>query len=364
MLKKTILAIVLCCMMCSPLTMTALAADMPYSTNTIITLSELTPAQQALFPGLYDQIRDFRTELTLPAGTAYDDASAVMDVLTEDMPELFYLVGGYSISYYGSTPDIANAVNVSYKMSPAMAASCYDALMARAAVIANGASGTAEERELYLHDYLAIDITYGTVDENQYNAWGALMDHICVCEGYADAMNLLCRMNGIPCSKVSGTGISSEGAGPHAWNVVEINGYRCQVDATWDSNGTTKPGPACHWYFNMSSADMGVNHVTDDWHTGGRDAVNMNWHSRRGLTAHTNQEARDIIMRQMPDLVNYDTPVELKLVDGASYDWVEANLGSIMEEYARASGVQINGWSWNHSNTGMFVTIALQNNPE
>lgn len=97
-----------------------------------------------------------------------------------------------------------------------------------------------------LHDYLKSNLEYDTVAASSHrpnerniaeahNIIGALLKHKCVCEGFAKAFKFLCDKIDLECWVVSGKGSSSIGAGPHAWNIVKINGYYHHVDVTWDN---------------------------------------------------------------------------------------------------------------------------------
>ena len=84
-----------------------------------------------------------------------------------------------------------------------------------------------------IHDYLAKNIVYdSTVAEtNIFDVYGALINGICVCEGYAEAFKLLCDREGLPCLTVVGTG----DGGAHKWNMVQMeDGEWYTMDATWD----------------------------------------------------------------------------------------------------------------------------------
>lgn len=97
-----------------------------------------------------------------------------------------------------------------------------------------------------LHDYLKSNLEYDTVAASSHrpnerniaeahNIIGALLKRKCVCEGFAKAFKFLCDKIDLECWVVSGKGSSSIGAGPHAWNIVKINGYYHHVDVTWDN---------------------------------------------------------------------------------------------------------------------------------
>lgn len=88
-----------------------------------------------------------------------------------------------------------------------------------------------------VHDYLVDNLNYDSTltRPNIYNIYGALVDKICVCEGYAKSFKYILDAMDIPCTLVIGKGVNSEGKTEnHAWNYVELNGVWYAVDTTWD----------------------------------------------------------------------------------------------------------------------------------
>ena len=56
-----------------------------------------------------------------------------------------------------------------------------------------------------------------------------------VCDGYSYAYEYLLQKAGIRSTVVAGrAGDDEETAGPHSWNLVELNGQWYEVDATWN----------------------------------------------------------------------------------------------------------------------------------
>lgn len=112
-----------------------------------------------------------------------------------------------------------------------------------------------------IHDYLANNIVYDDLQSvaNTYDVYGALINGVCVCEGYAEAFKLICDREGIPCITVVGTG----NGGAHKWNMVQMeDGEWYTIDATWDDQtnyiynsyfliGSNTKAP----YFNSTVAD-------------------------------------------------------------------------------------------------------------
>ena len=116
-------------------------------------------------------------------------------------------------------------------------------------------------RCLLAHNYLASQVTYYNREncdplERSYlqSAYGALIRHACVCQGYAEAYMLLLRAGGIRCRIVHGSTDEGSGNG-HAWNIVELPEKKLafHVDVTWDAAGKS---PALT-YFGRSDAFWG-----------------------------------------------------------------------------------------------------------
>lgn len=123
-----------------------------------------------------------------------------------------------------------------------------------------------------LHDYLKSNLEYDTVAANSHrpnerniaeahNIIGALIKSKCVCEGFAKAFKFLCDKIGLECWVVSGKGSSSIGAGPHAWNIVRINGYYHHVDVTWDNQYSDSSAIPNYGYMNLSDEEIAKDHT-------------------------------------------------------------------------------------------------------
>lgn len=123
------------------------------------------------------------------------------------------------------------------------------------------------QKELAIHDYVVKNTAYdydnlkrGTLPEESYTIYGALVNRKAVCEGYAKAMFKLLNMAGIENKVVVG---EAEGV-PHAWNLVKINGSYTHLDATWDDPVTgTRIGILSHEYFNISDKQISKTHKWD-----------------------------------------------------------------------------------------------------
>ncbi len=126
-----------------------------------------------------------------------------------------------------------------------------------------------------IHDYLIKNIDYGFVGKNDkygadlaHRAEGALCYDMAVCQGYAEAFELLCSTIGIQAQMMYGQAGAADGYQSHAWNVVRINGEWYQIDCTWDDplvNGSVvKDGSnIVYTYFLLTDKEMYIDHVLD-----------------------------------------------------------------------------------------------------
>ena len=89
------------------------------------------------------------------------------------------------------------------------------------------------EKEIAIYSYLDLNNTYYYDDPfskgDHHEVYGALVNHVAVCSGYARAFYLLASCCGLECDYVSGQG-NGEG---HAWNMVKLDGKWYNVDVTY-----------------------------------------------------------------------------------------------------------------------------------
>ena len=126
---------------------------------------------------------------------------------------------------------------------------------------------TDYEKELAVHDYIVQNCTYDEGSravipkpaENSDNPYGALVNGIAICTGYATSFRLLTEMLGIPCEYVY---YFEPDKTDHAWNVVTIDGAKYYVDVTWDDPVPDKGRRLTHHeYFNVSRRDLARDHT-------------------------------------------------------------------------------------------------------
>ena len=119
------------------------------------------------------------------------------------------------------------------------------------------------EKELMIYERLIIDMRYnldavnnnlwdGVAQEN-WTAYGGIINKTGVCEAYAEAFQTLCYAVGINCTGVVG----KANGGGHKWNAVELDGEWYICDVTWDDPIGMGDGVVrFHDYFNITTAQL------------------------------------------------------------------------------------------------------------
>jgi hypothetical protein len=142
-------------------------------------------------------------------------------------------------------------------------------LHAAVAEIYGSADSSAGETEyqqvLAAHDWLAAKITYDsdvTETSEQNGSYGALVDKKTMCQGYAEALQLilLCRTN-VESEIIVGDAANEDDVWVgHAWNIVKMDGAWYHVDATFDDPIGNPEGEVKHFYMGQNDAFMATNH--------------------------------------------------------------------------------------------------------
>lgn len=131
-------------------------------------------------------------------------------------------------------------------------------------------TGTDYLKVKAVHNYLIDNIEYDqTISKpNIYNIYGALIDGVTVCEGYAKAFKYILNELGIDCMFVCGIGTNSRGETQnHAWNYINLGGSWYAVDVTWDDpliiGGGILTDLYRYKYFLKGSNDFYNDHIED-----------------------------------------------------------------------------------------------------
>lgn len=166
----------------------------------------------------------------------------VSKALSDDHPEIFWLTG--TMGYYSD--DDSTSIQIYSSFSPDEVSARVNAMRSVAnefyATVPDGLSEF--DREVMVHDYLINHVAYDenvdaiNLDNNNpdtYTAYGALVNQVSVCEGYARAFQMLVNGLGLDCVCVIGNSQDQM----HIWNAVQLDDEWYYVDPTWDDQEET-----------------------------------------------------------------------------------------------------------------------------
>lgn len=116
----------------------------------------------------------------------------------------------------------------------------------------------------YMHDYIANAVTYDITAPYTDTAYGMFVDpYSIICEGYSEAMVMLCRKENIPCISVIGN-VNADTNIAHMWNYIMMeDGNWYALDATWDDLDKEN-NPVKYQYFLNGSDNFFKNHTEDN----------------------------------------------------------------------------------------------------
>ena len=190
-------------------------------------------------------------------------------VLLDVRPDYYYLDGSNTLKYeiLGGTRLSAIVMVVGIRdiydsWTSADMVSARLALIAKADEIAGKAAGlpTAWQQLLFIHDTLVQQVSYDkSMSQDTNHAAGALLGGSTLCQGYAQAFQLVAQRRGLEVSIISGT---AEGVA-HAWNLVRLDGKYYHVDVTFDDPVADNDiSPAVfHSHFLRSDSAMESTHA-------------------------------------------------------------------------------------------------------
>lgn len=195
--------------------------------------------------------------------TFYSDVSVAFHALMNDFPEYYWMPSSYYISTLQEKGSIAFKRSYSddkFVYKKAQTERNHDEFYE---VIYEISEKAAKEKTTYdkakvLHDELCKRAHYPTNnnnDEEIYSAYGALINGVANCEGYARAFQLLCNATGIENVLVCG---NSKSVG-HLWNMIKTEDGWYHIDCTWDDLAKNYT----YTYFCLTDSQITVDHDID-----------------------------------------------------------------------------------------------------
>lgn len=190
-----------------------------------------------------------------------EELKIVWNCYCADYPQHFWINSAYSYGYSGSE---VISVSPQYNLTPAQKQTYEERFEKAAEEMLKNLNGSMSQFDLEkaIHDRLVLACTYNN-SSFCHTAYGALVEHVAVCDGFARAFQYLCRAVGIETMLVAGESTNPANGVPegHAWNVVKIDGQHYHVDVTWDNAGEPSEKNVHYAYFNLTTAQIQKDHT-------------------------------------------------------------------------------------------------------
>ena len=185
---------------------------------------------------------------------------------------------------------------------------------------------TPYRKEKRIHDYLVRTIAYGYrkgdkgADSNAYTSYGALVERKAVCNGYAQAMKLLCDLSDIECEMIAGVADGEN----HAWNLVKLGESWYHVDTTWDDPTPDDPDRLVYHYFNVDDTFIAADHSWDKDGYPKADSMDYNYYVINELVCDNYQEFKE----KCEKIISEDHPecLQIQVKDYKEKRYSEENL--------------------------------------
>ncbi len=206
---------------------------------------------------LYSGIKNFEKQIEIPCGLFCDNTfDSVINAIRLDNPHIYYI--DFSCYRY-AVASTSVCIVFTYWYSPADVAILNTKMQTALNRMLKRINGNSElEKEKSAHDLLVTNVIYNEKAVENINKFlprsntllGVLFYKSAVCEGIAKTTKMLLNLLDIKCIMVTGTASDSQGSGPHAWNIVKINGKTYHLDITWDI-GLSTSRQISYKYFNV-----------------------------------------------------------------------------------------------------------------
>lgn len=186
------------------------------------------------------------------------DAKALFNYLRYENPELINVSNTFSYNYY------SNGVIFDFGLKYLFTADEKDKYFTPFNVEIDKIVALAQQqptdflKALYVHDYIVSDCEYAieVYDKNAtpsdyiYNAYGALVEKRCVCQGYSMAYKAVMKRLSIPVDYALSEKMD------HIWNTVTLDGKTYHTDLTYDDPIPDTQGYVAHSNFLCTDEEI------------------------------------------------------------------------------------------------------------
>lgn len=356
----------------------------PYSIEDNYMFNQLPERQKDLYRTIRSSILNGSEKIELKGSYSSEDVDAVMQVLDDQDYEILNFQPEKGWTNVMNVMNEVVSLQIEYTCSTEEASAMLDEMRRKADEIAAQSEGLSDyEKVVFFNDYLVDDVTYDLEAPNAHNAYGALVEGMAVCDGYALAMNCLLNRAGIETITMQGFSADDEkqheveqfdralleyddrgtpqapyGMNGHAWNAVHLEDGWYYVDTTYndpsmsDSSHEIQTGK--HHYLNLTFDEMEKSHLFAPVRSM-RELYPMennetySYYRVQGLMGSTMEECRNIFLAQIGSHLQR---VELRVTDGEVFEKIRESITTIGSDWA--------GWNSDINWERSYVTLDEQ----
>lgn len=246
----------------------------------------------------------------------------VFSALLYDNPDLFFIGRKCSLA----SNFFVTECSLEYTMTPEEYAESKAELDRKCDEILFSLSDPADEwqTELEIHDFIIKNCEYKLVeDEFIYSSsYGAIINGEAACEGYSKAAKMLFDLAGLESAVIVGESDGGDGAGPHMWNVVSVDGEYYHLDCTWDDAGREDGERLSDYsYFNLSDEMIKKTH-SDFSYEFNCDSTEANYHVKTGgyFTSYGKGDEKRVADLANKEMAGSRTAVRLRFSNSSEYE--------------------------------------------
>lgn len=231
--------------------------------------NKLSATEKNLYDMLLDGMNNLVEKITLGGTGTKVQIDKAFNALIRDQAQIFWVDTGYAIHTTTSDEGDTFALSPFYSVSKKQISSAKARLNSAINQVLGTLNGamTQFEIEAAVHDYLVKKVGYSNAAAQTpqkhlmaYTAYGALVDGSAVCEGYAEAFQLILNKVGIQTTLVTGKASGSD----HMWNMTKIDGKWYHVDVTYDDPNNGNANSVRRNYLNLATSEISKTRIINN----------------------------------------------------------------------------------------------------
>ncbi len=212
-----------------------------------------------------EESSEYKTKQVILEDSALSEAQIRLTIkaVADDNPQIFWTSSTFGFLIHEEYE--YTAVQLYSRYSPNELKACVATFKEKVNSFYSSLENSMSEydREKKIHDFIIDNCEYDesiNLDEevptersDVFESYGALVNNVAVCEGYAKAFQLLCHGVGIECMNI--IGFSEDQL--HKWSAVQLGGDWYYVDVTWDD---LDDEALKYDYFNITEKQLLTDH--------------------------------------------------------------------------------------------------------